>query len=167
MQSNNYNITFRKPVSSDAQIIRQLIKESPPLDLNSLYCYLIVCTHFADTSIIAEDHSGVCGFISGYVPPGRDNTLFVWQVVVNKKNRGQGIAKAMLLSLLRRLYKTPLRYMETTVNPSNAASRALFYSIAKCLNTYCLESVLFSEKDFGDQVHEDEILYRIGAFDIY
>ncbi len=168
MQNNQrHNTVYRKPVSSDACNIWKLIKESPPLDLNSLYCYLIVCIHFADTSIVAEDGDGICGFISGYIHPKHDDTLFIWQVVVDKGKRGYGIAKEMLFSLLHRRYKTPLQYMETTVSPSNTASRALFYSIAKSLNTSCLESVLFSDKDFGDHAHEDEILYRIGAFDIF
>ena len=166
MKNNSLHILFRKPEISDAYSIWTLIKESPPLDLNSLYCYLIICTHFSQTSIIAEDHDGVCGFISAYIHPDNDNTLFVWQVVVKKEKKRQGIADGMLQSLLRRKHKKAIQYLETTVNPSNAASGALFYSTAKSLNTKCHESVLFTEKDFGNQAHEDEILYRIGPFDI-
>jgi L-2,4-diaminobutyric acid acetyltransferase len=166
LKNNSSHILFRRPEISDAYSIWTLIKESPPLDLNSLYCYLIICTHFADTSIVAEDPDGVCGFISAYIHPDNDNTLFVWQVVVKKEKIRQGIADGMLQSLLRRKHKKAIQYLETTVNPSNAASGALFYSTAKSLNTKCNESVLFTEKDFGNQAHEDEILYRIGPFDI-
>lgn len=166
MKNNSSHILFRKPEISDAYSIWKLIKESPPLDLNSLYCYLIICTHFVDTSIIAEDSDGICGFISAYIRPDSENILFVWQVVVKKEKKRQGIANTMLQSLLRRKHKKVIQYLETTVNPSNKASGALFYAIAKSLNTKCHESVFFTEKDFGNQAHEDEILYRIGPFDI-
>lgn len=166
MKNEPQQILFRIPEITDAQTIRRLIEDSPPLDLNSLYCYLLICTHFAATSIVAESPRGLCGFISAYVRPDRRDTLFIWQVVVGKSHQGRGVAKAMLVNLLGRQYPAPLRYLETTVNPSNAPSRALFYSTAKFLNTTLLESVLFSEADFGSQTHEDEILYRIGPFDM-
>ncbi len=166
MQNNFQNLKLRKPEISDAHAIWKLIKTSPPLDLNSLYCYLIICAHFAETSIVAEDEGGICGFISAYIVPDRSNTLFVWQVAVKQEKKRQGIAEAMIDSLLKRKFKFPINYLETTVNPSNQASGNFFRSTAKSLNTQCQESILFSEKDFGDQDHEAEILYRIGPFTI-
>lgn len=146
--------------------MRRLIEDSPPLDLNSLYCYLLLCTHFAQTSIIAEYSHDVCGFISAYVRPDQKDTLFVWQVVVKKDCRGKSIAKGMLASLLQRNHLSSLRYLETTVNPSNQSSNALFSSLATSLNTGLTKSILFSGNDFGDFSHEEEILYRIGPFDL-
>lgn len=166
MEKEPRQIIFRMPEKKDAQTIWSLIKLSPPLDINSLYCYLLICTHFSGTSIVAESPQGLCGFISAYICPNQQNTLFVWQVVVGKDYRGEGIAKEMLARLLRRKYQAPIRYLETTVNPSNVSSSALFYSTARLLNTSCMESVLFSEEDFGGEAHEDEILYRIGPFDM-
>ncbi|GAB6271064.1 MAG: diaminobutyrate acetyltransferase [Smithellaceae bacterium] len=165
MQNDFPHIVFRKPVISDAQAIWKLVQTSPPLDMNSLYCYLILCAHFADTSVVVESPERLCGYISAYVPPDRQNTLFVWQVVVNPVCQGKGVAKTMLKTILQRQYSVPVSYLETTVNPSNLASDALFHSLAKTLNTSCEKRVLFSEKDFGESAHEDEILYRIGPFD--
>jgi len=164
MQNNFQNLTLRKPAISDAHAIWQLIKVSPPLDLNSLYCYLLICAHLAETSIVAQEQGEICGFISAYILPDRSNTLFVWQVAVNNNYKRKGIARAMIDSLLHREFKHPINYLETTVNPSNQASGIFFRSIAKLLKTQCQESILFSEKDFGDQDHEAEILYRIGPF---
>lgn len=167
MQNNPPHIVFRTPVISDAQMIWKLIQISPPLDLNSLYCYLILCAHFADTSVVAQSPEGLCGYISAYIRPDCPSTLFVWQVVVNPVCQGQGVAKTMLKTVLQRQYPVPVSYLETTVNPSNRASDALFNSLAKTLNTSCEKSVLFCEKDFGESAHEDEILYRIGPFDTH
>lgn len=165
MQNDPPNIVFRKPVISDAQTIWKLIQISPPLDLNSLYGYLILCAHFAGTSVVAQSPEGLCGYISAYIRPDCSDTLFVWQVVVDPVCQCKGVAKAMLNTILQRQYPVPVSYLETTVNPSNMASGALFNSLAKTLNTTCVKRVLFSEKDFGESAHEDEILYRIGPFD--
>lgn len=165
MQNGPQHIVFRKPVISDAQTIWKLIQISPPLDLNSLYCYLILCAHFADMSVVAQSPEGLCGYISAYIRPDCQNTLFVWQVVVKKTCQGQGVARTMLKTILQRQYPVPVSYLETTVNPSNRASNALFCSLAKTLNTSCEKRVLFSKEDFGKSAHEDEILYRIGPFD--
>jgi L-2,4-diaminobutyric acid acetyltransferase len=164
MKNNFQNLKLRKPAISDAHTIWTLIKTSPPLDVNSLYCYLIICAHFSGTSIVAEHQGVVCGFISAYIRPDSGNTLYIWQVAVKNEYQRKGIAKAMIDSLLHRKFKFPVNYLETTVNPSNQASGNFFRSTAKLLNTQCQESIMFSEKDFGDQGHEAEILYRIGPF---
>ncbi|KQC09314.1 MAG: hypothetical protein APR62_02720 [Smithella sp. SDB] len=166
MKNNSCQITFRLPEKKDANTVKQLIENSPPLDINSVYCYLLVCTHFANTSILAENSKDICGFISAYIRPDRNDTLFVWQVVVSKNYRGKGLATDMLKSILRRTYPAPLHYLETTVNPSNISSNALFSGMARSINARIVKSPLFTESDFGNSEHEKEILYRIGPFDI-
>ena len=166
MINNSHQIIFRLPEKKDARSVMKLIEDSPPLDVNSLYCYLLVCTHFAQTSAVVEKSKEICGFISAYIRPDRNDTLFVWQVVVKKDSRGKGIARGMLASVLQRSYPAPLRYLETTVNPSNTLSNALFSNLAKSVNAQLIKSPLFSESDFGTGEHEEEILYHIGPFDI-
>ena len=99
---------FRRPEVADAPFIEKLVKDSPPLDLNSLYCYLILCAHFSRTSVVACDADAVCGFISAYLRPDEEDTLFVWQVAVDKKYRGKGVARSMLSSILNRPTPCPL-----------------------------------------------------------
>jgi L-2,4-diaminobutyric acid acetyltransferase len=164
--NNSHQFIFRFPEKKDAKILRRLIANSPPLDINSLYCYLLVCTHFAQTSVLVENSKEICGFISAYMRPDRNDTLFVWQVAVSKNYRGQGIASDMLASILRRTYPAPLRYLETTVNPSNISSNTLFSRLANSIQAPLVKSLLFSESDFGSSEHEEEIMYRIGPFNI-
>ncbi|MBN1365787.1 MAG: diaminobutyrate acetyltransferase [Syntrophaceae bacterium] len=166
MINNSHQIIFRLPKKKDARSVMKLIEDSPPLDVNSLYCYLLICTHFAQTSVLAEQCNETCGFISAYLHPERKDTIFVWQVVVKKNLREQGVASKMLNSILHRAYRVPLHYLETTVNPSNKSSNALFSTLAKSLNAHLVKSLLFSEDDFGGEKHEKEMLYRIGPFDI-
>ncbi len=160
------DISFRRPTISDASSIERLIRLSPPLDLNSLYCYLIICAHFPQTSVVAYDADFLCGFISAYIQPDQKDTLFVWQVAVDKAYRGKGIARSMLSSILDRSYPNALRYLETTVSPSNHSSKALFSSLAETLGVPLVQSVLFSADDFDGQSHEEEVLFRIGPFNL-
>ena len=114
--------TMRLPDRKDGAAIHRLISECPPLDLNSLYAYLLLCEHFSDTSVIAESAGGrIDGFISAYVIPTRPDVLFVWQVAVHARARGHRLARAMLRELLQRKGLAHVRHLETTVGPDNQA----------------------------------------------
>ncbi|MEX2375678.1 MAG: diaminobutyrate acetyltransferase, partial [Dehalococcoidia bacterium] len=75
------------PIQHDAAPIWQLVHDDGGLDLNSPYAYLLVCTDFAQTSLVATDATGVVGFIAAYRPPTRPDATFVWQVGVAKRAR--------------------------------------------------------------------------------
>lgn len=157
---------LRSPQREDGAAIHALIQASPPLDLNSVYAYLLLCEHHADTCVMAERDGALDGFISAYVPPGRDDTLFVWQVAVHERTRGHGLGGQMLSHLLARPALAGIRYVETTVGPDNQASRRMFAGLARRLGTSVAESPLFPASLFGGQGHEDEELLRIGPFDV-
>ncbi|HDQ03395.1 MAG TPA: diaminobutyrate acetyltransferase [Deltaproteobacteria bacterium] len=155
-------ITYRKPLITDGRSIYNLVKKSPPLDLNSLYHYLIFCHYYNETSIVAEKDDSITGFISGFLKPGDGKTLFVWQVVVDESCRGKGTAKKMLDEIIARPCCAQVAYLETTVTPSNSASRSFFSSFARDYAAFLRESVLFPSSLFGKKSHEDEVLFTIG-----
>lgn len=155
-------ITLRKPVSEDGRAVFTLIMECPPLDINSAYCNLLQCSHFRDTSVIATDDRGALGFISGYIIPDRPDTLFIWQVAVNERGRGKGLARRMLDDILHRTACESVSHLETTITEDNAASWALFSSLARDYQAPLERSVMFDrEIHFGDR-HDTELLARIG-----
>jgi L-2,4-diaminobutyric acid acetyltransferase len=145
-------------------IINQLIANSPPLDTNSVYCNLLQCSHFAETSIIAKSGDQCMGFISGYLIPSRPNTLFVWQVVVSHAARAQGLASRMLEELVQRPACAQVQYIETTITLDNQASWALFRKIARQLEAPLKDSVGFDKEIHFYGAHETEHLLRIGPF---
>ncbi|MCD8512832.1 MAG: diaminobutyrate acetyltransferase [Nitrincola sp.] len=163
-QAPKSEIALRKPLSTDGQPLNALVGRCPPLDANSTYCNLLQCTHFADTSIAAvNSQNELMGFISGYIPPSRPNTLFVWQVAVDEFCRGQGLAARMLSALIERCRgEQSIQFIETTITPGNQASEALFSRVYQELNAAVEKTVLFSRKQhFADQ-HDDEVLWRAG-----
>ncbi|HEX2140322.1 MAG TPA: diaminobutyrate acetyltransferase [Woeseiaceae bacterium] len=157
------SICISKPEVSQGADIHRLVARCEPLDLNSRYAYLLLCEHFADTCVLARAEE-VVGFVSAYKPPARDDTIFVWQVAVDARMRGKGVAAALLEELIQRPQVMGCRYLETTISPSNTASRALFQGLARNLRAPINETVLFPDSVFGEEAHECEMLIRIGPF---
>jgi len=155
-------VNFRRPTISDANEIWNLVKNCPPLDLNSQYLYLVLCHHFSDTCIVAEVNSKIIGFVSSYIPPDKKDTLFVWQVAVRKENRGSKIASEMVSNLFYRIQEKGITKLEATVTPSNKASKSLFNSLKSQFNTKIVETPLFVKEYFGSDDHEQEDLVQIG-----
>ncbi len=157
--------TLRPPRRADGAAIHALIAACPPLDLNSVYAYLLQCEHFAMTGVVAERDGRIDGFISAYQPPGREDVIFIWQVAVHERARGHGLGQRMLAEILRRPACADACFLETTVGPDNKASRGMFASLARKLRAPIAESALFTAGMFGDgPEHEDERLLRIGPF---
>lgn len=157
-------VDLRPPNPQEGFAVHQLVAQCPPLDPNSLYCNLLQCSHFADTSVAALSGDRLIGFISAYLVPGRPDTLFVWQVAVGEAGRGQGLATRMLRHILRRPVCNCVSHVETTITAENQASWALFRGLADKLDTGLEQSVLFDrEREFRGR-HDSEILVRIGPF---
>jgi L-2,4-diaminobutyric acid acetyltransferase len=158
-------VAFRKAVLSDARKIWELVRGSKILDLNSPYAYLLLSSHFADTSVVAETASdgALVGFVAAYVPPTKPDTIFVWQVGVRPQCRGRGLAGRMLHELCERVQPQGLQFLEATVTPSNQPSLSLFRAFARNNDAPCSEEILFSRELFPrDTSHDSEILLRIG-----
>ena len=159
-------ILLRKPTSADGMPVHRLIANCPPLDTNSAYCNLLQCSHFADTSVAATQDGKLVGFISGYLIPGRSDSLFIWQVAVDESARGQGLAGKMLNHILSRSHCAQVKFIETTITQANAASWALFRSLAKRLGTKLDESVMFDRQTHYDDEHDTEMLVKVGPFEL-
>lgn len=155
-------LTFRSPTPDDAAGIHQLIDQCKPLDLNACYAYLLLTHHFADTCLLAEADGQPVGFVSAYCPPNHSDLLFIWQVAVHPDARGQGLAKQLLTHLLDQSHLRHIRFVDTTISPSNQASQALFRALAHHLDCPIQQQELFPASLFGGAQHEAEDLYRLG-----
>lgn len=156
------SITLRKPAASDGAAIHALIARCAPLDSNSLYCNLLQASHFADTAVLAEYQGQTIGFISGYRLPQQPNTLFVWQVAVASQARGHGLASRMLLALLAR--EPEIKWLHTTITPSNQASWHTFSRLARTLNAPLNSREFFNREQHLANQHDSEMLVEIGPF---
>lgn len=160
--SNQISIEFSRPTSEDGYAVNRLIAECAPLDTNSVYCNLLQCSHFSQTSICAKNVGQLAGFTSGYRLPASPNTLFIWQVAVSQSFRGRGLATQMLHELLRSPDCQNVEYLETTITDSNDASWTLFLKLARHLSAATETSEMYESKKHFKGQHETEKLIRIG-----
>jgi L-2,4-diaminobutyric acid acetyltransferase len=157
-------VSLRPPQPSDTGQLWQLARESGGLEANSSYTYALLCAHFPDTCIVADDGAALAGFVVGYRLPRSADTLFVWQVTVAPSQRGRGLGIQLLAGLLDREALADVRYLEATVTPSNQVSQRLFRGIARRLGAHCQVRPFFAADLFAEAGHEAEDLYRIGPF---
>lgn len=159
-------VSVRFPCVTDGVSVNALIANCPPLDRNSLYCNLLQCTHFSATSALAEQGGEVVGFVSGYRLPDRPETLFVWQVAVDRIARGRALGKRLILDILSRPVCAGVSMLETTVTQSNSASQAMFDKIAAVLDAPLRRTLLFDRDRHLGGHHDSELLISIGPFQI-
>ena len=162
VNSMSESVELRHPTAEDGYAVNQLVEANPPLDPNSIYCNLLQCSHFAETSVAAFKDGEMVGFVSGYIPPATPHILFVWQIVVDKAGRGLGLATRLVKAQLNSDACKGVTHIHTTITPDNDASWGLFRSLAKDLNAELNSGVYFQkDKHFGG-VHDDEHLLEIG-----
>lgn len=157
-------IRFRKPRTEDGSEVWNLVKRIGNLDDNSMYCNLLQCSHFSDTCAVAECDGDILGWVSGYLPPGSPDTLFVWQVAVAPAARGRGVGKNLIRALLARERCRGVRHIHSTITRGNEASWALFTSIAEELGAPVTHDAHFEEDAHFDGAQPTEHLVEIGPF---
>ncbi len=161
----NPALSLRCPTVSDGAVIHRLAEESAVLEANSLYSYLLLATHFADTCVIAELAGEAVGFVNAYRPPSHPEAVFVWQVAVRADQRGAGVGAQLLHHLVDLPACRNVAYLEATVTASNTASQHLFRGFARERGAACEVGPGFERTHFGPVGHEDEDLFRIGPLE--
>lgn len=152
------SISLGHPLVADGGEVHSLATRAGELDVNSSYAYLLWCRDFGHTSVVAKREGEVVGFVTGYHRPEEPTTLFVWQVAVDARARGEGLAGQMLDWLTD---TTGAATMETTITADNGASIALFGAFTRRHGASDTVTPLFTGDDFPDG-HDTEFLHRIG-----
>lgn len=160
-------VVITAPECTDGSQLWRLARDSGVLDVNSSYAYLLWCRDFAGTSAVARVDGVVVGFITGFVRPRAPDTVLVWQVAVDARQRGRGLASRMLHAMVDRLVPQGMRWLETTISPDNTASIRLFSALARDRHTAIERHALFAPEDFPVEEpggHQAEDLYVLGPF---
>ena len=154
-------VTLRGPRGEDAAGIWELLGRIEGLERNTAYAYLLLCSHFADTGLVAEKEGRLIGLVLGYRPPSDPDAAFVWQVGVAPEARGAGLGARMLDAWLERPACRDAARVCATVGPDNVASLALFHGLARRHGVPCAVSPGFPSALFPVP-HPDEDLLTIG-----
>ncbi len=158
-------IRLRHPKREDGGKLWSLAKDSKVLDLNSSYSYIILADQFSSTCVLSELDEQPAGFATAYRLPQDPSTLFLWQIAVAERARGQGLALRQLKWLLAAESCRGVSRFQTTITPSNEPSTRLFRAFARELGAELTVVPYILREDFPDPGHEEENLFRIGPFD--
>lgn len=161
-------LTIRKTSERDGAAVWELVRGAGTLDLNSAYCYLLLCDRYRDTCAIAVQEGRVVGFVSAFIAQDRPDTLFVWQIAVDAAVRGRGVATELLRDIAEGCgNRSKIRYIEATVSPSNRASNRLFerYAASRGAELAYYDGGYAAALFPVGQAHEDEPLLRIGPLE--
>lgn len=153
---------IRAATERDGATMWRLVRDCGVLELNTPYAYMVLCRDFGHTSVIAEIGGQPTGFVLGYRPPREPEVVFVWQIGVAPAGRGRGLGGKLLDALCQLPGCAGVRFLETTVTPSNEASLNLFTSFARDQSAPIERVGGFASEDFPQQPHEREDRYRIG-----
>ncbi|WP_394672689.1 diaminobutyrate acetyltransferase [Limnobacter sp.] len=156
---SNTDVVLRHPVLEDGTSVFDLVDACKPLDLNSHYLYLLQCSHFAPTCVVAALHGEVVAWVSGYIPPKQTDTFFVWQVAVGEKARGLGLGKHLINWVLAQ--QNGINKIHTSITPDNAASWGLFKSLARDWGSDLSSQDWFEEQSHFGGRHNTEVLVEI------
>jgi len=152
---------LRAPRAEDGRRIHALVESDDTLESNSAYCYVLLCTHFAQHGIVAEQNGELAGFVAAYRPPSDPEAVFVWQVGVAPAGRGQGLGKRLLNALIEQPANRDARYLTATVDAANEPSNRLFAAFARTQSA-TLETGTGFTSDLFPPGHAAEPLLRIG-----
>lgn len=160
----SHEIQYRCARPEDGLAVWKLVQQSGTLEANTAYFYLVFCSDFAQTCLIAEHQGKLVGVIIGYHPPREPDTVFCWQIGVHPDWRGQGVALKMLDQWLRLDANATVKWVTATVATDNEASRRLFFGFARRMGVVCDVREHFTQ-DLLEPGHAPEPLYRIGPID--
>lgn len=160
-RTSGSSITFRTPSAEDGAAVWRAVQQAGTLEPNTAYFYLIFCSDFCDTCLIAEDGDDIAGVLIGYHPPTEPDTAFCWQIGVLPPWRGKGLGKHMLAAWLDLPANKHVQWLTATVANDNAASDQLFQGFASSRALACTVKPHFTADHFPAG-HSPEPMYRIG-----
>ncbi|MGM7670669.1 diaminobutyrate acetyltransferase [Microbacterium sp. A93] len=160
---------IRAPRIDEGIELWRIARDSQTLDLNSSYAYVLYARDFAATCRIALVDERPAGFVLGYRRPSDPECLFIWQVAVDERFRGLGLAGRMLDDLIHdTAVHPPVRTLQTTITDDNVGSQQTFRSLARrwsdapMVVTPLFESAHLSLDSSDAASHDPERLYEIG-----
>jgi len=120
-------VTLRRPRESDHATVVGVILDWWQLPASShlpLLLPRLFFQHFADTSFIAEDASGLAGFLIGFRSAAQPGVAYIHFVGVRPELRKSGLARALYETFFAEARAAGCRRVNAITGPSNHRSQA-------------------------------------------
>ncbi|MFR9800600.1 diaminobutyrate acetyltransferase [Streptomyces sp. MS06] len=152
---------FRTPTPEDGLKVWELVKNTPNLDTNSPYAYVLWFRDFADCCLVATVDDEIVGFLTGYRRPEEPETYFVWQTAVSPRHGIPFLGVKLFEAAAEQQRARGARFVEASVSAENRSILMVLRQYARRRAAAITEQVLFPAGWLGEG-HHDEILQRIG-----
>lgn len=104
--------------------------------------------HFAHTSLVLEDATGIYGFLIGFHSGDHPDEAYIHFVGVDPSRRGQGLARELYAAFFERARRAGRHVVRAITSPGNTGSVAFHRAMG-------FEMVPGDHEQDGVQVHED------------
>lgn len=145
-------ISIRNITESDTNLLLDMAKKCPPLDVHTPYTYWIVCNFFQDyTFVISIDNE-----IAGYIMAVSNNSdVVIWQLCVIEKYRRNGLAQLLINAVVKKSEEQN-KGVQLSMLPDNYISYNTFMK-------YCMNNNKYFKtiKEISINDHKNEIVFRI------
>ena len=118
--------------------------------------------HFGGTSAVAYSGNDLVGWVSAFLLPSDQTTLFVWQIAVRETARGQGVGRRLIADVLGRPASSNVRWVAATITADNEASWGLFRGLARSLGAELERDDGFDKDRHFAGRHASELAVKIG-----
>ncbi len=142
-------IHLRPTTIEDGLAVYNLVSSCPEIPSKPAISYYSLCSDFSHTSIVAEIGGRIIGFVGGYRPPEREDTLVVTVVTVEESVRKMGLASEMLSDLLSRLSTVGVINLEVIAPKADKAIIAVIEGYAEKNSRECESSDYLSSKELA------------------
>lgn len=155
-------LKIRATEAHDGATLAELVRATHVLEPATGYAYVMMADLFGDTCAVAELDGQAVGCVIGMRPPRNTEALFVWQIGVQPRAQGRGIAQAMLDAILERPACSDITEVRATVAPSNTPSEGMFRAFAR-RHGASMERIGGYAADCFPEAHEAERMFRIAG----
>lgn len=146
-------LNFWHVTERDAELLYELAKQCPPLDMHTPYTYWVICKYFANQSFVLVLDGQPIGYIMAIQT---NDCMFLWQIGIKSDFRGRGYSQFLIDIVVTQANQLHLP-VQTTIDINNVASyRAMakycgtqglvFNQIGVCAPSGCHAEILYEMK---------------------
>jgi L-2,4-diaminobutyric acid acetyltransferase len=154
-------LSIRALAADDLVGVQGLIRACPPLQLHTPYTYWVILDKYGSHCAGIFDGENAVGLVLAIPVP--EQRLFVWQIGVLPRLRGDGLSGRLLRHIWRAATREGMTSLETTIAEDNPASRSAFEAFAQAEGLNLRPSGAVTVRDADGVAVDDEIVYRLEA----
>lgn len=143
--------------NDDLDSIMELISRCQPYVIpHHKYQYWMISKYHSKTSFVYLEDGKVLGFL-GCIQSIEMNSVFIWQICVDKSCRGMGIAARLLKDLVEMMKENDINRIDLTISKENEVSKKLFESFADSISSRLILDETLEMFDKPENVYRMDI----------